>query len=199
MLLGKKAPHFKAQAVVNGRDIVKDFSLDRYEGKKYVMFFFYPLDFSTLCPTEIIAFQYRIAEFEERNCAVVGCSVDSHYSHRAWLQTEQKHGGILGVTYPMVSDLSKTISKNYDVLAGHYSVNENGEEIFIGIPEACRGLFIIDKKGIIRYLSMNEMGIGRSVDEILRMLDAIIYNDETGEDCPIDWKPQQKKQEAQAR
>lgn len=188
LLLGKKAPHFKAKAVVNGYEIVKDFSLEQYIGNKYVVLFFYPLDFSGTCPTEIIALQNRIAEFEERNCQVVGCSVDSHYSHRAWLQTEQSKGGILGVKYPLVSDLSKTISLNYDVLAGHYSMNDEGEQIFIGSAQAYRGLFIIDKKGIVRHQSMNEMGIARSVDEIIRNLDTVQHVDETGNDCLADWK-----------
>jgi peroxiredoxin (alkyl hydroperoxide reductase subunit C) len=188
ILLGKKAPYFKAKAVVNGNEIVKDFSLEQYIGKKYVVFFFYPLDFSGTCPTEIIALQNRMAEFEERNCQLVGCSVDSHYSHRAWLHTEQSKGGILGVKYPLVSDLSKTISLNYDVLAGHYSMNDAGEQIFIGSAQAYRGLFIIDKKGIVRHQSMNEMGIARSVDEIIRNLDTVQHVDETGNDCLADWK-----------
>lgn len=187
-LLGKKAPHFKAKAVVNGNEIVKDFSLDQYIGKKHVVFFFYPLDFSGTCPTEIIAMQNRIAEFEERNCEVVGCSVDSHYSHRAWLQLEQGKGGILGVKYPLVSDLSKTISMNYDVLAGTYSVNDDGEKIFKGSAQSFRGTFIIDKEGIVRHQSMNEMGIARSVDEILSNLDKVQHVDETGNDCLADWK-----------
>ncbi|MEI7801250.1 MAG: peroxiredoxin [Bacteroidota bacterium] len=192
VLVGKKAPHFKARAVINGNEIVKDFSLDQFIGKKYVMFFFYPLDFSSVCPTEIIAFQNRISEFDALDCVVIGCSVDSHYSHRAWLQMEQNRGGIMGVKYPLVSDFSKTISRNYDVLAGYYSMNDEGEEIFVGAPQAYRGLFLIDKKGIIRYESITEMGIGRSVDEILRMIDAIHFVDETGDDCPVDWKAAKK-------
>ncbi len=192
MLVGKKAPVFKVKAVINGNEIINDFSLEQFIGKKYVVFFFYPLDFSTLCPTEIIAIQNRLTEFDERNCAVVACSVDSHYSHKAWLKTEQSQGGIAGINYPIVSDFSKTISINYDVLAGHYQKNEIGEEIFIGKPQAYRGLFIIDKKGIVRHQTINEMGIGRSVDEILRMVDAVQYVDETGEDCICDWKPETK-------
>ncbi len=191
VLVGKKAPHFIAKAVCKG-EILQNFSLDQFIGKRYVMFFFYPLDFSTVCPTEIIAFQNRLTEFEERNCAVIGCSVDSHYSHRAWMQLEQNKGGIMGIKYPIVSDFSKTISRNYDVLAGYYSMNDEGEEIFEGRPEAYRGLFLIDKKGIVRHQSINEMAIGRNVDEILRMIDAITYVDETNGDCPIDWRPDKK-------
>lgn len=192
VLVGKKAPLFKAKAVINGGEIITDFSLEQFIGKKYVIFFFYPLDFTFVCPTELIAFQERIAEFESRNCAVVACSVDSHQSHWAWLQTEQKAGGIKGVMYPIVSDLSKTISRNYDVLAGYYSMNEDGEEIFEGVPEAYRGLFLIDIKGTVRHQVVNDMPLGRSVDETIRMLDALQFNEENGEVCPIDWKPGKK-------
>ncbi len=192
VLVGKKAPLFKAKAVVNGGEIINDFSLEQFIGKKYVIFFFYPLDFTFVCPTELIAFQERIAEFESRNCAVVACSVDSHQSHWAWLQTEQKAGGIKGVMYPIVSDLAKTISRNYDVLAGYYSMNEDGEEIFEGVPEAYRGLFLIDLKGTVRHQVVNDMPLGRSVDETIRMLDALQFNEENGEVCPIDWKPGKK-------
>lgn len=192
VLVGKKAPLFKAKAVVNGGEIINDFSLEQFIGKKYVIFIFYPLDFTFVCPTELIAFQERIAEFESRNCAVVACSVDSHQSHWAWLQTEQKAGGIKGVMYPIVSDLAKTISRNYDVLAGYYSMNEDGEEIFEGVPEAYRGLFLIDMKGTVRHQVVNDMPLGRSVDETIRMLDALQFNEENGEVCPIDWKPGKK-------
>src|ERR1051326_8022710 len=112
-LVGKKAPHFKAPAVVNGGDFEENFSLDRYIGNQHVVFFFYPLDFTFVCPTEILAFQDRLAEFERRNCAVVGCSVDSKYSHWDWLNTPRNKGGIQGVKYPLVADLSKTISDPY--------------------------------------------------------------------------------------
>src|SRR5512133_3684662 len=115
VLVGKKAPLFEADAVVNGGDFVENFSLGQYIGKKYVVFFFYPLDFTFVCPTELLAFQEKLAEFEKRNCAVVGCSIDSKYSHWAWLNTEKKNGGIKSVRYPIVSDLSKTIAANYDV------------------------------------------------------------------------------------
>ena len=149
VLVGKKAPSFSATAVVNGGDFEKNFSLEQYVGKKYVVFFFYPADFTFVCPTELIAFQESINEFESRNVAVVGCSVDSHHSHWKWLQTVRKEGGIKGVRYPLVSDLSKTIAENYDVLAGSYEYTENGEIVFNGTPMAYRGLFLIDKNGII--------------------------------------------------
>lgn len=121
-LVGKKAPSFKAAAVINGNDIVGDYSLDQFVGKKYVVFFFYPLDFTFVCPTEILAFQEKLSEFEKRNVAVVGCSVDSEFSHWAWLNTEKKNGGIKGVKFPLVADLSKTIAENYGVLADRKSV-----------------------------------------------------------------------------
>ncbi len=122
VLVGKKAPEFSAPAVINGGEIVEDFSLKQFVGKKYVVFYFYPEDFTFVCPTEILAFQERIAEFEKRNVAVVGCSTDSSNAHWTWLQTGKKNGGIQGVKYPLVADLSKTIAENYDVLAGEYEL-----------------------------------------------------------------------------
>lgn len=187
VLVGKKAPSFKAPAVVNGGDVVSDFSLDQYVGKKYVIFYFYPADFTFVCPTEIIAFQDKIAEFEKRNVAVVGCSVDSEFSHWKWLQTEKKDGGIKGVKYPLVADLSKTISENYDVLAGSYDYNDEGEATFTGTPQAYRGLFLIDKHGVVRHQVVNDMPLGRSIEEALRVVDALQFFEENGEVCPADW------------
>ncbi|HRY98846.1 MAG TPA: peroxiredoxin [Bacteroidales bacterium] len=187
VLVGKKAPHFEATAVINGMEIVEKFSLEQYIGKKHVVFFFYPKDFTFVCPTELIAFQNRIAEFEERNVVVVGCSTDSEFSHWAWLQTEQRSGGIKGVKYPLVADLDKTISMNYDVLAGEYDYNEDDEMAFTGEPVAYRGLFLIDKQGVVRHQVVNDMPLGRSVDETLRMIDALQCFEENGEVCPADW------------
>ncbi len=187
VLVGKKAPLFEAESVVNGGDFVEKFSLEQFIGKKYVIFFFYPLDFTFVCPTEILAFQKKIAEFEQRNVAVVGCSIDSKFSHWAWLSTEQKNGGIKGVTFPLVSDLSKTISENYDVLAGSYEYDENGEATFEGAPVAYRGLFLIDKQGVVRHQVVNDLPLGRSVDEALRVVDALHHFEEYGEVCPADW------------
>jgi peroxiredoxin 2/4 len=187
VLVGKKAPLFEADAVINGGEFVEKFSLDQYIGKKYVIFFFYPLDFTFVCPTEILAFQDKLAEFEKRNVAVVGCSVDSKYSHWAWLNTELKNGGIKGVTFPLVSDLSKTISENYDVLAGEYEYNEDGEMDFVGEAQAYRGLFLIDKQGVVRHQLVNDMPLGRSIDEALRMVDALQFFEENGEVCPANW------------
>jgi peroxiredoxin (alkyl hydroperoxide reductase subunit C) len=187
VLVGKKAPLFEANAVVNGGEFVEKFSLEQFIGKKHVIFFFYPLDFTFVCPTEIIAFQDRMDEFEKRNVAVVGCSIDSKFSHWAWLNTERKDGGIKGVKFPLVSDLSKTISENYDVLAGEYEYNEDGEMVFNGDPFAYRGLFLIDKQGIVRHQVVNDTPLGRSVDEAIRMVDALQYYEENGEVCPADW------------
>ena len=187
VLVGKKAPSFRASAVVNGGEFIDDFSLDQFAGKKYVVFFFYPADFTFVCPTEIIAFQEEIKEFENRNVAVVGCSVDSKHSHWKWLQTELKDGGILGVKYPLVADPALNIAENYDVLAGSYEYTEEGEASFVGIPEAYRGLFLIDKEGVVRHQIVNDMPLGRSIDEVLRLVDALQYSEEHGEVCPANW------------
>ena len=189
VLVGKKAPLFEADAVVNGGEFVEKFSLEQYIGKKHVVFFFYPLDFTFVCPTEIIAFQDKMEEFEKRNVAVVGCSIDSNFSHWAWLNTPKDKGGIQGVKYPLVSDLSKTIAENYDVLAGEYDYDEDGNAIFNGDPVAYRGLFLIDKQGIVRHQIVNDLPLGRSIDEALRMVDALQFNEEHGEVCPADWHP----------
>jgi peroxiredoxin (alkyl hydroperoxide reductase subunit C) len=192
VLVGKKAPAFSAPAVINGGEIVEGFSLEQYLGKKYVVFFFYPADFTFVCPTELIAFQSRLKEFEERNVAVVACSVDSKHSHWKWLQTEQNQGGIKDVKYPLVADLSKTISENYDVLAGNYEYSEEGDVSFKGDPRSYRGLFLIDKDGIVRHQTVNDMPLGRSVSEALRMVDALQFNEENGEVCPADWHKGEK-------
>jgi len=186
VLVGKKAPSFKAAAVVDG-EVVEDFSLEQYIGKKHVVFFFWPMDFTFVCPTEIIAFQDRMADFDRKNVAVVGCSTDTHFSHFAWLNTPQNQGGIEGVAYPLVADAAKTISTNYDVLAGHYEYNDEGEMTFIGEPVAYRGLFLIDKEGVVRHQVVNDLPLGRSIDEALRMVDALQYFEEKGEVCPANW------------
>jgi peroxiredoxin (alkyl hydroperoxide reductase subunit C) len=187
-LVGKKAPSFTAPAVINGEEIVEDFSLDQYIGKKEVIFFFYPKDFTFVCPTEILAFQDKLKEFEKRNVAIVGCSTDTENSHLAWLSTPKKQGGIQGVTYPIVADVAKTISVNYEVLAGHFEMNENNQMVFEGIPLAYRGTFLIDKNGIIRHMLVNDLPLGRSIDETLRMVDALQYHEKHGEVCPANWE-----------
>lgn len=197
-LIGKNAPLFNAKAVVNGGEFVDNFSLDQYVGKKDVIFFFYPLDFTFVCPTELLAFQEKLADFEKRGVAVVGCSIDSEFSHWAWLNTEQKNGGIKGVKYPIVADVSKTIAYNYGVLAGEYDYNEEGQLIFNGDPVAFRGLFLIDKKGVVRHSLINDLPLGRSVDEALRMVDALHHYEEFGEVCPANWKEGDKAMTATA-
>ncbi|WP_051719131.1 peroxiredoxin [Hymenobacter sp. IS2118] len=187
VLVGKRAPSFKATAVIDGT-FEEDFSLDRYLGKKHVLFFFYPADFSLVCPSEILAFQDRLAEFERRNVAVVGCSTDSQYAHLAWELKSRDTGGIAGVKYPLVADATKTISANYDVLGGHYDYNEQGEMTFTGSPMAYRGLFLIDKDGIVRHQLVNDRPLGRSISEALRMIDALQHYENNGEACPVDWQ-----------
>jgi len=187
-LVGKKAPDFKADAVINGQNMVSDYSLAQFIGKKYVVFFFYPMDFTFVCPTELLGFQEKLAEFEKRDTAVVGCSVDSKFSHWAWLNTEKKSGGIKGVSYPLVADFSKTISENYGVLAGEYDIDIEDNLIFNGNPVAYRGLFLIDKKGVVRHQLINDLPLGRSIDEVLRMVDALRHVEEFGEVCPANWQ-----------
>jgi len=187
-LVGKKAPDFKEDAVINGQSIVNDYSLSQFIGKKNVVFFFYPMDFTFVCPTELLAFQEKLAEFEKRDTAVVGCSVDSKFSHWTWLNTEKKNGGIKGVTYPLVADFSKTISENYGVLAGEYEFDDDGKAVFNGNPVAYRGLFLIDKKGVVRHQLINDLPLGRSIDEVLRMVDALRHFEEFGEVCPANWQ-----------
>jgi peroxiredoxin 2/4 len=186
-LVGKKAPLFKASAVINGDEIVDNFSLEQYIGKKHVLFFFYPKDFTFVCPTELHAFQEKLGEFEKRGVAVVGCSTDTEQSHWGWLQLDKNKGGIKGVTYPIVADTTKIISINFDTLLGDYDVNENGDLIATGEMIAFRGLFLIDKAGVVRHQLINDLPLGRNVDEALRMVDALQYFEEKGEVCPANW------------
>ncbi|HKM45753.1 MAG TPA: peroxiredoxin [Dysgonamonadaceae bacterium] len=192
VLVGKKAPSFWTKAVINGNEIIEDFSLDQYLGKKYVVFFFYPADFTFVCPTELIAFQNKLKEFEDRDTVLVGASTDSAFSHWKWLQTPQNDGGIKGVTYPLVADHNKTISMAYDVLAGGYTEDASNNIVFAGSSEAYRGLFLIDKEGTVRHQVVNDMPLGRSVDEILRVIDALQFTEEFGEVCPADWRKGEK-------
>jgi len=186
-LVGKKAPSFKASAVINGGQVVTDFSLDQYLGKNYVVFFFYPKDFTFVCPTELHAFQSRLEEFKKRGCEVVACSTDTEESHWGWLQMEKKQGGIKGVTYPIIADTSKTISMNYGVLAGDYDYDDQGHTIATGPMIAYRGLFLINKDGKVMHELINFFPLGRNVDEAVRMLDALKHFEEHGEVCPADW------------
>lgn len=186
-LVGKKAPSFKAAAVINGEEIVEGFSLDQFLGKKYVIFFFYPKDFTFVCPTELWAFQEKLEEFKSRNVEVVACSTDTEQSHWGWLQLEKSKGGIKGISYPIVADTNKTISYNYGVLTGDYDWNENGELSATNELIAYRGLFLIDKNGIVQHELINNLPLGRNVDEAIRMVDALQYFEEKGEVCPANW------------
>ncbi|MDF1825804.1 MAG: peroxiredoxin [Verrucomicrobiales bacterium] len=187
VLVGKPAPTFNASAVVNGQ-VVEDFSLDQFKGSKYVVLFFYPKDFTFVCPTELHAFQDSIAEFESRDVAVIGCSTDTEMSHWGWLQVPRNKGGIEGVSYPLVADTNKTIAADYDVLVGDYAIDEFGELIVEGELIAYRGLFLIDKEGIVQHQLVNNLPLGRSIKEALRMVDALQHFEENGEVCPMDWE-----------
>lgn len=187
VLVGKKAPAFSAKAV-KGETIIENFSLEQYLGKKYVVFFFYPKDFTFVCPTELHRFQEEIAEFEARDVAVVGCSTDSEFSHWAWLNTPKNQGGIQGVSYPLVADINKTISESYDVLAGQETIDADGNYNIEGEMVAYRGLFLIDKEGIVRHQVVNDMPLGRSIRESLRVIDALQHFEQHGEVCPMDWQ-----------
>jgi alkyl hydroperoxide reductase subunit AhpC len=169
----KPAPDFTADAVVNGQ--FGQVRLSDYWGKKYVVLFFYPLDFTTVCPTEIIAFSDHIAEFEKRCTQVIGVSTDSKYSHMAWINTPRNSGGVGNLPYPLVSDLTKKISSDYGVL--------------LDGAVALRGTFIIDRAGMVRHITINDVLLGRSVEETIRMLDALQFLEEKGEACGAGWSP----------
>lgn len=175
-------------AVVNGGDIVENFSLDQYIGQKYVIFFFYPKDFTFVCPTELWAFQEYLSEFEARNTAIVACSTDTEQSHWGWLQLSKEQGGIKGITYPIVADTSKTIAYNYGVLNGEFYFDENDQLVATSELVAYRGLFLIDKNGIVQHELINNMPLGRSVKEALRMVDALQFFEQKGEVCPANWE-----------
>ncbi len=165
------APDFSGEAYLNGE--FKKISLSDYKGKKVVLFF-YPLDFTFVCPTEIIAFTDQIEDFRKRNTEVIGVSVDSAFTHKAWANTERKDGGIKGVNYPLLSDINKKVAADYGVL----------------LPDgiALRGLFIINKDGILKHSTINHLDLGRNVDEVVRLLDAVDFSEQHGEVCPANWK-----------
>jgi len=173
-LVAKKAPNFTAQAVLEDNSM-DDLTLSDYRGK-YVVLFFYPLDFTFVCPSEIIAFDDKLEEFKKRNCEVIAVSVDSQFSHWAWKNTSRNEGGLGQVRFPIVADLNKKISKDYGVLLKKESI-------------ALRGLFILDKDGVIHHSTINNLPLGRNVDEVLRTLDALQFTEEHGEVCPANWSP----------
>jgi len=172
----KHAPTFSADAVVNGQ--FKTLALDDYKGK-YLVIFFYPMDFTFVCPTEIIAFSDRSEEFRNNNCELLAVSVDSKFTHLAWVNTPRKEGGLGPMKIPLVSDITKQISRDYGVLL------EDGEDAGVSL----RGLFIINEQGTVRHISINDLPVGRSVDETLRLVQAFQYTDKYGEVCPSGWKP----------
>jgi peroxiredoxin (alkyl hydroperoxide reductase subunit C) len=184
VLVAKPAPDFTATAVMPDNSFDENFSLSRFRGKSYVVLFFYPLDFTFVCPSELIAFNNRIDKFKERNVEVIGCSVDSHFSHLAWRNTPVEKGGIGQVKYPIVADITKSIARDYDVL-----VNE---------AVALRGSFLIDKDGIVRHQVVNDLPLGRNIDEMLRMVDALQYFEKHGEVCPAGWSEGRKAMKATA-
>jgi peroxiredoxin (alkyl hydroperoxide reductase subunit C) len=182
--VGQNAPDFTAVAVMPDNTFNETFKLSDYQGKKYVVLFFYPLDFTFVCPTEIIAFDKKLAEFEKRNVQVIGVSVDSQYSHWAWKNTPLEKGGIGNIQYPLVADLTKQISEEYGVLHGG--------------AVALRGTFLIDKNGLLRHSVINDLPLGRNIDEALRMVDALIYHENHGEVCPANWSEGKKAMKADA-
>jgi peroxiredoxin (alkyl hydroperoxide reductase subunit C) len=171
VLVGKPAPDFRAEAAVGAS--FSEIQLSSFKGKKYVVLMFYPLDFTFVCPTELHSFQERLADFKARNVEVIGCSIDSKFSHHAWLSTPKKQGGIEGVQYPILSDIHRTIARDYDVLSPD------------GV--AYRGLFLIDKEGIVRHQVVNDLPLGRSVEEVIRTIDALQHFETHGEVCPANW------------
>jgi peroxiredoxin (alkyl hydroperoxide reductase subunit C) len=178
VLVGKKAPDFAAAAVMPDGSINSSFSLSDYKGK-YIVLFFYPLDFTFVCPTELIAFSRRIEEFESRAVQVIGCSIDSQFTHVAWRNTPIEEGGIGSVTYPLVADVKHEVCKAYDVEFEQAGV-------------AFRGSFLIDENGIVRHQVVNDLPLGRNVDEMLRMIDALQFTEKYGEVCPAGWNKGEK-------
>ncbi|AAZ12966.1 peroxidoxin [Trypanosoma equiperdum] len=176
------APEFAGKAVVDGK--IKDISMNDYKGK-YIVLFFYPLDFTFVCPTEIVSFSDSHAEFEKLNTQVIAVSCDSHFSHLAWVETPRKKGGLGEMKIPLLSDFTKEISRDYGVL-----VEEQGLSL--------RALFVIDDKGILRHVTINDLPVGRNVDEVLRVVQAFQYADKTGDVIPCNWKPGKETMKVEA-
>ena len=189
MLVTKPAPEFKATAIMPDNSF-QEVSLSDYKGKKVVLFF-YPLDFTFVCPTELIAFDKRLSEFEKRNVQVLGCSIDSHFSHWAWKNTDVNNGGIGNVQYPIIADLDKSIARDYEVLLGaepaYVETEKESAETSVGGGVALRGSFLIDEEGTVRHAVINDLPLGRNIDEMLRMVDALDFHTKHGEVCPAGW------------
>lgn len=182
MLVTKKAPDFKAAAVLGSNQIVEDFELSKNLGKNGAVVFFWPKDFTFVCPSEIIAFDHRVKDFQEKGFNVIGVSTDTEVVHFAWKNTPVEKGGIGNVTFPMVADITKQISRDYDVL-------------FDGAV-ALRGSFLIDKNQVVRHAVINDLPLGRNIDEMLRMADALIFFEQNGEVCPAGWRKGEKGMKA---
>ncbi len=178
---------FAALALVNGGEIVSDFTLDDYIDKNHVLLFFYPKDFTFFCPSELHAFQSKLADFEARGVKIVACSTDTEESHWGWLQVAKEDGGIKGIKYPIVADTTKTITEAYGCMFGEYDYDLDGNMMATGPMIAFRGLYLIDKEGIIQHQLVNNLPLGRNVDEALRMVDALQFVEENGENCPANW------------
>lgn len=183
VLVGRKAPEFSAPAVLGNGEIIDNFQLAETIKGKYAVLFFYPLDFTFVCPSELIAFDHRLGEFKERNVEVIGVSIDSHFTHNAWRETPIEKGGIGPVKYPLVADMTHEICKAYDVELPDGSV-------------AFRGSFLIDKEGIVRHQVVNDLPLGRNIDEMLRMVDALQFTEKHGEVCPAGWQKGAKGMDA---
>jgi peroxiredoxin (alkyl hydroperoxide reductase subunit C) len=183
VLVGRQAPHFTAAAVLGNGEIVENFHFDSAIKGKYAVVFFYPLDFTFVCPSELIAFDHRIEEFKKRNVEVIGVSIDSHFTHNAWRNTPIEKGGIGAVRYTLVADMNHAICKAYDVETPDGNV-------------AFRGSFLIDKSGIVRHQVVNDLPLGRNIDEMLRMIDALHFTEQHGEVCPAGWKEGDKGMKA---
>ena len=190
MIVTKPAPEFRTQAVMPDNSI-QEVKLSDYKGKKVVLFF-YPLDFTFVCPTELLAFDKRLSEFESRGVQVLGCSVDSRWSHLAWKNTDVNKGGIGNVQYPILQDLDKSIARSFDVLVGSTpaTVYTQDEEIdtTVGGGVALRASFLIDEEGTVRHAVINDLPLGRNIDEMVRMVDALTHHQKHGEVCPAGWK-----------
>lgn len=175
LCIGKKAPEINAEAIINGN--IKHFSLSGNE--RYKLLFFYPLDFTFVCPTELHALQDRLTDFTDRHVDVIGISVDSVYSHQAWLEVPRSKGGIAGISFPLIGDITKKIARDYGVLQ---------EELGV----ALRGVFLLDQDNVVQYASINNLSLGRNINELLRIVDALIHVQKVGEVCPANWEPSKK-------
>ncbi|RMG54835.1 MAG: peroxiredoxin [Gammaproteobacteria bacterium] len=183
VLVGRKAPDFTAPAVLGDGSIIEDFHLATHIEGKYAVIFFYPLDFTFVCPSELLAFDHRLEEFRKRNCEVIGVSIDSHFTHNAWRNTPVDQGGIGAVGYPLVADMTHNICRSYDVETPDGAV-------------AFRGTFLIDREGVVRHQVVNDLPLGRNIDETLRMVDALQFFETHGEVCPAGWKEGEKGMDA---